>query len=538
MTNPHRARHLHVYPLVALHLAIASIFLRNRSPGTDAAWTSFPLDDSWIHLVYARSLAAFQGFAYNPGQLEAGFTSPLWTLLLAPVFWFAPLIGGDPIPAVKALGLLVALGCSLLAVSLVARLSGRYAVGVAAGVLIASEPTFAFAALSGMEVVLAAATVLLSLLSIAQRRLRLAGVALALVPLARPENALFVLVAAPVLVSCLRETRASRRTWIATAAPCLVAGAAWLAYCLAVTGRPLPSTFYVKSLDSAAVPALQGIMLNISAIGEILITLPVMGGGLGAIAVLIGVGHLWRRARSSDDPALRAAVQLTALYPFVFLVGIAFTHQLGDPHFYYWSRYVYPVIPPLLILFTVGLTRLVAYALPGWRILSGPDERESGTRSAYVRGAAAALALACALPLFLLTPGRTVVLAETFAWNSQNMEEVQVTIGRWLRHHTAQDAVIATVDAGAVRYYGDRTTLDLAGLNSHDLLTSRHATLIHMAPRYVVTFPGTSDPQIVARLGLEERFRASSRHYTVAPAPEQSSLAVYEVAKPWGWVDD
>jgi hypothetical protein len=50
-----------------------------------------------------------------------------------------------------------------------------------------------------------------------------------------------------------------------------------------------------------------------------------------------------------------------------------------------------------------------------------------------------------------------------------------------------------------------------------------------MAPRYMVTFPGTSDPQLVARLGLVERFRASSSHYTVAPAHAQSTLAVYEI---------
>ena len=59
-----------------------------------------------------------------------------------------------------------------------------------------------------------------------------------------------------------------------------------------------------------------------------------------------------------------------------------------------------------------------------------------------------------------------------------------------------------------------------------------------MAPRYMVTFPGTSDPQLVARLGLEERFRASSHHYTVAPAHVQSSLAVYEVTKPSGLLEE
>ena len=42
----------------------------------------FPLDDSWIHLHFARNLAAGAGFSYNPGTPIAGSTAPLWTLLL------------------------------------------------------------------------------------------------------------------------------------------------------------------------------------------------------------------------------------------------------------------------------------------------------------------------------------------------------------------------------------------------------------------------------------------------------------------------
>src|SRR5439155_461282 len=42
----------------------------------------FPLDDSWIHLHFARNLAAGAGFAYNPGIPVAGSTAPLWTVLL------------------------------------------------------------------------------------------------------------------------------------------------------------------------------------------------------------------------------------------------------------------------------------------------------------------------------------------------------------------------------------------------------------------------------------------------------------------------
>ena len=46
-------------------------------------WRGFPLDDAYIHLVYARNLAAGHGFAFNVGEPSIGTTSPLWTLLLA-----------------------------------------------------------------------------------------------------------------------------------------------------------------------------------------------------------------------------------------------------------------------------------------------------------------------------------------------------------------------------------------------------------------------------------------------------------------------
>ena len=35
----------------------------------------------WIHLQFARNLAAGEGLAYNPGELVAGSTAPLWTAL-------------------------------------------------------------------------------------------------------------------------------------------------------------------------------------------------------------------------------------------------------------------------------------------------------------------------------------------------------------------------------------------------------------------------------------------------------------------------
>ena len=47
----------------------------------------FPLDDSWIHLTYARNLAVYGQWAFQLGHPSAGSTAPLWTFLLALGFW-------------------------------------------------------------------------------------------------------------------------------------------------------------------------------------------------------------------------------------------------------------------------------------------------------------------------------------------------------------------------------------------------------------------------------------------------------------------
>src|SRR5665213_1373519 len=46
-------------------------------------------DDAYIHLEFARSLAAGQGFAFN-GRVVAGDTAPLWVLLLAAMHSLIP----------------------------------------------------------------------------------------------------------------------------------------------------------------------------------------------------------------------------------------------------------------------------------------------------------------------------------------------------------------------------------------------------------------------------------------------------------------
>src|SRR5574341_394192 len=131
---------------IALAVGIWALFLANRAPGTHAALRGFPLDDAWIHLVYARSLVPEGGLHYNAGQPETGMTSPLWVLLLAAVH---ALVGPGNVGAVvvgtKLLSLAFGLAAAVLLFSVARALGLGLAAGVLAATLFAVDPALSFA---------------------------------------------------------------------------------------------------------------------------------------------------------------------------------------------------------------------------------------------------------------------------------------------------------------------------------------------------------------------------------------------------------
>jgi hypothetical protein len=77
--------------------------------------------------------------------------------------------------------------------------------------------------------------------------------------------------------------------------------------------------------------------------------------------------------------------------------------------------------------------------------------------------AAAAGALAHELP------GHTVDVSRRFAAECADVEALNVAAGQWIDAHLPPGAVVATHDAGAIRYFGRRPVLDLWGNNDHEL---------------------------------------------------------------------
>ena len=176
-----RRADLSVALAAALPLAVFTLTERSVAGGA-----GFPLDDSWIHLHFARNLAEGAGFAYNPGRPVAGSTAPLWTLLLAA----GVLVGGASVATAKALGIACALGAAVLTRRAAQAWGAPPGAAVVAGVALLWAGPVVWGALSGMEVTLAAALVTGGIVAHTAGRDLAAATLLALAVLARPESVL------------------------------------------------------------------------------------------------------------------------------------------------------------------------------------------------------------------------------------------------------------------------------------------------------------------------------------------------------------
>ncbi|HEY5573172.1 MAG TPA: hypothetical protein VIK64_09205 [Anaerolineales bacterium] len=163
-----------------------------QSPGRQG----FPLDDAWIHLVFARNIARGSGFSYNPGEMIAGSTAPLWTLLLAG----SEFLPGGAIYWSRLFGVLFLLLAGYLVYRIALLFKVGWGIALLLGLTAVSTSRLVWASLSGMETTLFISLSLLGIYSsfsstaINSRYHYLATFSIALATLTRPEGIVIFLV--------------------------------------------------------------------------------------------------------------------------------------------------------------------------------------------------------------------------------------------------------------------------------------------------------------------------------------------------------
>jgi arabinofuranosyltransferase len=469
-----------------------------------AGYAGFPLDDGWIHQTYARNLVQMRAWAYVPGEVSAGSTSPLWTLLLAlgyalgvPYRLWAVLMGGLSVGAV-----------AWMTGQLSRQLFPRVDAGWAAAIACALEWHLVWAGASGMETALFSA-LCLGVMSTAIALARdeqpirwlawgaLGGAAF----LTRPEGLLPVGLAGLGLMAVRRRdfSRGSVGRALQPYGLALVGFLAlalpYLAFNWKTTGAPLPNTFYAKQAEYwemiAALPWLTRAMrvAGVQLVGGAALLLP----GIIAACVELGKQRKW-----------------LAFLPLAWWLAMVLLYAFRLPVTYQHGRYQMPVIPALIV-----------YGVPGTALLLS---RAYGlAQRVAIRGLAVA---ACVAFVAFAMIGAGTYLADV-----RIIDTEMVDVARWLDANTPPDAVIAAHDIGAVGYFTERRLLDLAGLISPEVIpfirdeSRLYAYVREQGASYLVTFPSWY-PKMTAHAGVQLVYQTRSP-WTVRAGGD--NMAVYRL---------
>jgi hypothetical protein len=418
-----------------------------------------PLDDSYIHFQYARSIAELHPFRYTPGAAPTpGATSLLWPALLAP-FYLVGLHGERILWAAWLLGFaslaLLAVETKRVADGLV---DGKLA--VAAGALVLAFGGYTWFAASGMEVVPFAFLLARSARRAAEwmerepgatgedpattRRFRELVALAVLTPLMRPEGAVATLFIAAVLA--LRPYRARVRALAALAGLFAPPAVAFVA-----TGQALASTAVAKWLPLN--PYYHGARLFFAIGNNVVLFFGTLldgklwtsvflpsGGNVVATAALVALplaGVLRRKLpRALVVLAVAVAILAPATYE-TFLVNRV--------------RYIWP----FAWAWFVGLA-----ALSG--LVGGALERALSLGGVQVEGAAVLVAgTAVGLLASRLEPS-----IEDLSTSAEAVSLQQVSLGRWAERGVLPNEHIGVNDTGAMAYFSNHATFDVVGLTT------------------------------------------------------------------------
>ncbi len=398
--------------------------------------------DAYVTLRYSRNLLEGYGPVYNPGEYVEGYVNFFWLVLVT----LPGMVFGDPDVAVATavvLGVGCVLGCVLLAYRLTNRIvrSARPegadipGLGVVAATLTAGVSSLAAYGASGAETPLFVLLVLTACLAFTSGRAVVAGVAVALAIMTRPEG---VVLASAGLVWFVTGAVRGRNTVSAAGAYLVGAGV------LLVPWTVWRLTVYEHLLPNALVSRLSGPWSARFADGWDYVAEFALAYQAFVVLAVVAVALLATRRGVSERVArARSVVWL--------LFGLAVSHVVGVVAMGGGWLPAWRLLAPVPVLLAVAGT--AAYGL--FAVTSPPkDPPESlgvARREPLVRRRAVpvvALAL-CGLSLVVtLGHPRALTAMQQLRESADQLTE----IGYWLDESLPAGTVVSTHNTGALAY--------------------------------------------------------------------------------------
>jgi hypothetical protein len=432
----------------------------------------FPLDDAWIHQVYARNLGTRFEFAFFAGQPSTGSTSPLWTILLSLgyllridfrvwMYWLGIVL--------FALNAMVAARLSTIQVS-----SFQFPVSESSALRLSSfvVPLFlllewhlVWSAVSGMEILL---FIFLSLILVERFYARgqswMLGLIAGLLTLTRPEG---IVLSALVFLGMGTQRRLSDLGFGVLGLGISVAP--YLLFNLATSGTLLPNTFYAKAAEYAELFVRAPFIVRWLE----LLWMPFVG---AQILLVPGLVYCVAQFVMKRD--------WLALIPLAWILLLPALYALRLPVTYQHGRYEMPVIP-FIVIYGLGGTFALFERLKSWVIRVTWE-----------------ISIAVTLVAFWLLG------AAQYSTDVAIIDCEMVQTARWVAANVPADAIVAAHDIGALGYFYHRPFIDLAGLVSpevipfirdenrlRDYLFARNVTFVVVFPNWYATL--ADDPRFV-----------------------------------------
>jgi hypothetical protein len=419
-------------------------------------------DDAYIHLEFARSLAAGQGFAFN-GHVVAGDTAPFWVFLLAGMHALIPnwLVGGKVLTVLGAtFGLTGIYAFARRLASSWPDFPNAVIFPAAIVLLIVVNPYSCYWLFSGMEPIAAAGlacfTVLAATCEVPTTSTFLTGCILAgIAPLVRPEMIfLSALVALPLVGQFRRLSKPSAVKFVAGLI--LIAGplTLWSIYSLHAFGHILPNTNAAKRANPE--DSVVRHLLSIYSLGLPLIVGGVAGGIKYVVSRPSAALHSLRNAVASAFAPPTAERQPSRSLPlagwiFVLWPAITWAFYVAN-HTYVQTRYILITAPGLTIVI------LAVVFAESFRV----------GRFIYI----IALLAAAVVSLAIVRP---------FLFNKGINCDRTTDMALFIRSQLPHDAPVAMYSIGQIAFVSQHPIIDTGGITRPDALLYLTASPVSQA---------------------------------------------------------
>lgn len=381
----------------------------------------YPLDDAWIHQVFARNLVGTGTLAFNPGVPSSGVTSLAWSAIIA----IGYLLEIEPRIWIFLVGIIAHWTSGLLVYAIARRIipePKKPLFALLAACFTVVELHLVWASLSGMETTFfTMLSLLLVYLHMRGTPWSVQGFVAGLLTATRTEG---VLLFGLILMSewchvSVRSLLYPLLGWAIVETPVFLFN--WI-----VGGSLLPNTYTAKVVLAGPQPQ-AGIIFLLMYLALLFIGLNVL--------LIPAVLFLIQSHREEKKPLA---------LPLAWVGGLTLLYAVFFPIVHHNMRYLLPTLPWLVILGSAGIALLY--------------RQKPAVAKLHLIVNTAAL-----LPILVLGTDR-------YAWDVQNINDQQVMVGKWLGTHTPSNAVIATDDIGAIGYFANRQVVDLAGLVTPEVI--------------------------------------------------------------------